>query len=619
MASTSGHAAVVNLQEALGYNGLPLARFNAPASLLQNPIYRKSLLSLVGRSRRALDAGERESVWEPRQEFLQLMHEGNGDSLLNTLSWAAEVCYRTNGIRAEDVELLLKLVSFLEEYLRVPQLLSTNVRIDINLRQKARQNQERWGEYNRSLRQHEKDCFSQRVKPLLEVKGYAPEDVTDLLEVEWEEFCSKREKARDKYFEQTGNPSFPPWPKGRLTFEERAFGHTLALGLEAGHGNNWQLLSQLTSPTFPNELSKEEYVRLAVIELLEDANQREQTEVYIPRLGELTRAEKAELRLLRTRILDGRELRWAEFRSRKGEQYPNQLTSVQLLALAAGLPSTRFRVRDADTGRQPSAAGYPLREFDIGLALREPDDPLLLLLERHQIPIARFIAPRRPEPAGGERTRGEGPAGRAEQDFGPPSLGRDRFERRTGTQSARHSVPSVGMKNGRHGPTSDKEKSARATASARSARRARSGIHVEAEGAAAPVHPRQKPQPGRNTGAGSTEKDSANGSTDGAAAAAVRGTRPRCEDAGRELSQKKQAKIDADIWEFYRKQRTEGEKMMAKSGTSFGSGNRNRGPGNRNDRNDRNERGRNQGRRGRDRDRSRSRTPSAERRRRNDR
>lgn len=29
--------------------------------------------------------------------------------------------------------------------------------------------------------------------------------------------------------------------------------------------------------------------------------------------------------------------------------------------------------------------------------------------------------------------------------------------------------------------------------------------------------------------------------------------RQRCEDAGRELSEKKKAKIDADIWEFYRK------------------------------------------------------------------
>ena len=52
--------------------------------------------------------------------------------------------------------------------------------------------------------------------------------------------------------------------------------------------------------------------------------------------------------------------------------------------------------------------------------------------------------------------------------------------------------------------------------------------------------------------------------------------RQKCEDAGRELSDKKAARIDAEIWEFYRKQRAEGEKMSAKSGVGNPGGNRNR-------------------------------------------
>lgn len=53
--------------------------------------------------------------------------------------------------------------------------------------------------------------------------------------------------------------------------------------------------------------------------------------------------------------------------------------------------SQRFRARDVLTGREPSSVGSPLKEFEIGLATRSPEDPILQLLEHHQLPVTRFI------------------------------------------------------------------------------------------------------------------------------------------------------------------------------------------------------------------------------------
>lgn len=50
----------------------------------------------------------------------------------------------------------------------------------------------------------------------------------------------------------------------------------------------------------------------------------------------------------------------------------------------------------------------------------------------------------------------------------------------------------------------------------------------------------------------------------------------KCEDAGRTLSDEEEEKLDALIWEFYRKQRSDGEKQLAKSGGGTSSNFRNR-------------------------------------------
>lgn len=52
--------------------------------------------------------------------------------------------------------------------------------------------------------------------------------------------------------------------------------------------------------------------------------------------------------------------------------------------------------------------------------------------------------------------------------------------------------------------------------------------------------------------------------------------RQKCEDAGRTLTDEEEEKLDATIWEFYRKQQSDGEKQLAKSGGGASSNFRNR-------------------------------------------
>lgn len=82
---------------------------------------------------------------------------------------------------------------------------------------------------------------------------------------------------------------------------------------------------------------------------------------------------------------------------------PENLVGVRLYAtltlegnrlyeiLSYDAEAQRFRARDVLTGREPSSVGSPLKEFEIGLATRSPEDPILQLLEHHQLPVTRFV------------------------------------------------------------------------------------------------------------------------------------------------------------------------------------------------------------------------------------
>lgn len=60
----------------------------------------------------------------------------------------------------------------------------------------------------------------------------------------------------------------------------------------------------------------------------------------IPRLETLTRAEKAVVRQIRAKVLGGRRIFWDEFGGSQEDDFPNRLTKVQILALAAKIPPT---------------------------------------------------------------------------------------------------------------------------------------------------------------------------------------------------------------------------------------------------------------------------------------
>lgn len=333
---------VENLRDALGCEGACVSRFNVPAGLHKEPLFRRVLRAYIGRSKAALQSGETHSDWEPRQEFLNLfVHGSDKISLLNTIVWASHIYHKCSEIRALDFELLHKLVSFLEEYSAISKEALQDARIEINLRARSKQDQGPWTDYNRNIRQHERLCFLEKRKPVLQVQGVLPEDLDDVLEAEWVEFDEARKKAWRSNSHQSGtHVPEPEWPTG-ITSEEREYGHAIAQGLLAGTGRNWLIRTQLNQTAYPNQFSDAEYFRLAVFEIWEKAVQPSAPAPQLLRHPEvITRAERQVVRFLRQCVLRGSELHWDLLLDRPGPQYHHRLTKVQLLALAARLPPT---------------------------------------------------------------------------------------------------------------------------------------------------------------------------------------------------------------------------------------------------------------------------------------
>lgn len=345
----------------------------------------------------------------------------------------------------------------------------------------------------------------------------------------------------------------------------------------------------------------------------------------------------------------------------------------------------QFKIRDPLTGRGLSLSGYPLREFQIGLASREPDDPLILLLEGHQIPVTPFIRcgrPRSPRLEAERRTsppqsrqglqeRGLAANSDARRRENPVThrSGEDPGERLAATASRRNSPPSVRGRRDRS-PSKEHRSAARrrerspsprgskrrprqsssppssssespAERGRRNRKRAKdapkrrrrsskpdssedaadsggweksmsrralvahveelirdrraSGMHAELRRFQAAIPPEKKGLSAQFE-MGATIQAAPKDWGQHLALAMCLGTvlkalnmgytfladatftfaRQKCEDAGREFSEKKAARIDSEIWEFCRKQRAEGEKMSAKSGVGASGGNRNR-------------------------------------------
>lgn len=108
-------------------------------------------------------------------------------------------------------------------------------------------------------------------------------------------------------------------------------------------------------------------------------------------------------------------------------------------------PETRrFRVREAETKRECSSLGNPLADFEIGVASRDPDDPLLQLLEAAQLPAMQFVARARNQAAdvGEEAERDRNPSAlqkglSRDEPERAAGLRRENDQRRTGLQPAR--------------------------------------------------------------------------------------------------------------------------------------------------------------------------------------
>lgn len=351
MGSPEGAPRIRNLGEALGSDGESVSGYSVPEVLLEEPPFVLLLKAYIGRNWAALQSGRTTSAWEPRQLFFSFMHDHNHVSSLNSLLSVADLYFRTPGLRASDFGLLFKLWNFLRDFTDVPLETLQTVKGEIELRASVRREREAWAEHRRIGEEREKNQFLARRRPVLRVQGVSNEDLEDVLIAEWEELLYQRRQARARNL-QTGELVPEPPESPGISVSERSYAQSLARGLLAGEGQNWLIRSQLRTHVYPNQFSDEEYFRLACLELLDRDEERLQAgPVKIPRLETLTRAEKAVVRQVRAKVLGGRRIFWDEIANEQEGDFPNQLSKVQFLALAAKIPSA-----------EPQQPGPSLRE-----------------------------------------------------------------------------------------------------------------------------------------------------------------------------------------------------------------------------------------------------------------
>lgn len=268
------------------------------ASVLSSETFKHMVLGFIGRTRTSSGHDITGTAWEPRQRFFSVVAEPNKATLLNLLEFAAELYYRTDEIQVADMELLMRLVSFLEEYGGVEKETTVDVRLQIDARLHAKANGRRWATYHQILRGHERAWFLQKLRPLFQAKGYRAVDAEDVMEVEWTEFFVQRDRACRRCAQGAGMVGYPPWPGG-LAKDELRFGHVVADAIEAGEAIEWAVLEEMEPSVFCNKLSKEDYVRIAVKELLDRAAERAGRATVVPCAMELTLAERDDARKLR--------------------------------------------------------------------------------------------------------------------------------------------------------------------------------------------------------------------------------------------------------------------------------------------------------------------------------
>lgn len=112
------------------------------------------------------------------------------------------------------------------------------------------------------------------------------------------------------------------------------------------------------APIQPNQFSPEQYFRLAVLQLVERHNRVPETaDLRIPCSEVLSRAKKAIARAVRGKVLQGVGICWADFEGRKGPYYRNELSKLQILAMAARIPPTERAPEpaiEAESGEEES-------------------------------------------------------------------------------------------------------------------------------------------------------------------------------------------------------------------------------------------------------------------------
>lgn len=120
-----------------------------------------------------------------------------------------------------------------------------------------------------------------------------------------------------------------------LSGEEKGLVHAVAESLRLGEGFTWSILGQLKGPNFPNNLSKEQCIILAVDELVDQDPKKGSLQARVPEERFLTTAEKEVVRQVREKLLGGREIDWDNLENKWSNAYPHHLRRRPYLAIAA--------------------------------------------------------------------------------------------------------------------------------------------------------------------------------------------------------------------------------------------------------------------------------------------
>lgn len=302
---------------------LPIRNYKVPRFVLQDRLFRILVPANEGRSRKLPKPHYPRSTHPLVRKFeAVVLEELPTASLVITLEWVACILAQTNGVTAEDFEVLLTLLSFLRRFCpKFSKERLDQARDEIETRQAAKRDFEA---YSRAQLQSWEELA---VAEAIRVGAIAP----DLLEgnptvepVDAGEEESAEQTEQENQEAETRGPSADEVQLAHATADSLINGYTIA----------WDpILEHNFRPNFPNQYGKHDYIRSAA-QLIEARNLNAARSAVFEGHTWNTHLSEEESELVvqvHEKICRGSAIQWCDFENRQGTDYPNNLGRAQLI------------------------------------------------------------------------------------------------------------------------------------------------------------------------------------------------------------------------------------------------------------------------------------------------